>query len=143
MRWLGPKKRAASVPPDGDIAAQCQAFLAGTSRLWLEAQGRPVPAWAWINQLAHGDQDRIEAAASAAPRGGSPESLISCLAVRLVQVLGRHPVDLSAIQVRTLLPHESSLITAGAPPPRTDADLAWMLSAAVVAQQQGSRRPEG
>src|SRR5689334_16655676 len=42
------------------------AFLSGQYVEYLLQQGRAVPAWAWINQLAHGTPDELAAIAAGA-----------------------------------------------------------------------------
>ncbi|HET9732821.1 MAG TPA: hypothetical protein VFP54_09125 [Acidimicrobiales bacterium] len=52
-RWF--RRNGRRTIPEADLAAECEAFLRGESARLLEDHGRPVPAWAWVNVLAHAD----------------------------------------------------------------------------------------
>ena len=52
-----------------DLAAECEAFLAGRYPEYLTYRGRPVPAWAWTNPLAHASEDQLRTMMST--RGGA------------------------------------------------------------------------
>lgn len=45
--------RRRSESPADDLVAECVAFLCGRYAPHLAQRGRPVPAWAWTNTLAH------------------------------------------------------------------------------------------
>jgi len=47
------------------------AFLAGAYVEWLAAKGRATPTWAWVNCIAHGTVDELQALSSA----GAPADL--------------------------------------------------------------------
>ena len=54
---------AASVvptPPQGaEVVEEIEAFLQGTYAQWLVGHGRAVPVAAWLNAVAHGDDELI------------------------------------------------------------------------------------
>jgi hypothetical protein len=117
-----------------ELAVECQAFLSGGYREYLEACGRPVPAWAWLNQLAHGDRADLETLAVGRGAGSGPESLLCCIAARLCAVIDRGDTTLEWLQQWQLIPLERSLAGRGDPVPRTEDDLARALAAALVAR---------
>lgn len=45
----------------GTIALECEAFLDGTLADYWDDKGMRVPAWAWLNLLAHGSEQQIRA----------------------------------------------------------------------------------
>jgi hypothetical protein len=51
-----------------DPWSEPEALLVGTYVEFLERKGRPVPRWAWINLLAHGDEEALRRAAGARHR---------------------------------------------------------------------------
>jgi hypothetical protein len=60
------------------LVAECEAFFSGRSAQYLDNQNRPVPAWAWLNLLAHGSEEDIAAVAageSEPPRSTSATSV--------------------------------------------------------------------
>jgi hypothetical protein len=54
---------------------ESETYLSGHYADWLTSQGRKVPAWAWINRLAHGCDDEIVELAR--PEGGTTNSASS------------------------------------------------------------------
>jgi hypothetical protein len=46
------------------IATEVEAYLSGSYRELLERRGEAIPAWAWLNGVAHGSPDRVRRAAS-------------------------------------------------------------------------------
>jgi hypothetical protein len=58
-----PAAREAVTAEEG-LAAECEAFLAGAYPAWLAAQGMKIPAWAWLNPVAHGTDTDLTALAS-------------------------------------------------------------------------------
>lgn len=46
-------------PVDGGLADECDAFLTGRYAEYRRDVGQPIPAWAWINELAHRDPEDI------------------------------------------------------------------------------------
>lgn len=95
------------------VADACQAYLSGSYRQLLEESGQAVPAWAWINRLAHGDRSSIEALA-VAPDDGTPAALVASVARMLLVVSGRRGRSLVSVQQQRLIPLEERLASASA-----------------------------
>lgn len=47
-----------------DVGGELEAVLAGRYVEWLRGRGEPVPAWAWLNGLAHGGLGDVSALAA-------------------------------------------------------------------------------
>ena len=59
----GPRQRDDRPPPTDGVGGECEVFLDGA---WVEHvadRRRRVPPWAWLNVLAHSDEDRLTALA--------------------------------------------------------------------------------
>lgn len=136
--WQRPK------PPPAEAGTQlvneCEAFLSGTYAAYLQAQRMPVPAWAWINRLAHGTQADIERLA-ANDNGDTPEALTSCIAAHLIAVTHQRGISLDSLQHNNLIPLETLLVAsehAGAVPPEDQDDLARSLTSALATRSSTS-----
>ena len=53
-----------SDPEADELIAGCEAFLDGSYAEHLRRAGVPVPAWAWLNLIAHGTLDELRALAT-------------------------------------------------------------------------------
>lgn len=98
------------------IGAEVEAFLAGEYLDYLDALNRDVPAWAWVNPLAHADGEELRAiAVHCRQRRLAPSHrrrwhlLLASLAQRLLAVAERGPHDLGTIQRARLVPLELEL----------------------------------
>ncbi len=67
MRWHRKRQKAekqdGSALPDEAVAAvlaESAAIVAGQAAALYRREGRPVPAWAWLNSVAHCPPDRLE-----------------------------------------------------------------------------------
>jgi hypothetical protein len=100
-------KRADTCRTDG-LVVECEAFLSGRYREYLAAQNRPVPGWAWINQLAHGSLDDVRSMAGH-PVADDPLSVVVDLARRVVGLIDAGLSTLEGIQRQTLIPLELAL----------------------------------
>ena len=91
---------------DDEIAAECEAFLAGRWAGERRAAGLPVPVWAWVNEAAHADLPtlRITACTEA---DGVEERTRATLARAVVAAAERR--DLSTVQRDVLVPIELRL----------------------------------
>ena len=95
------------VPDTGrHVGRECESFLAGRWAVERRSQDRPLPRWAWLNQVAHGDLDGIREAA-ARPSGSTPwrGDDIQAVLARAVLAAGP-PDDLSRVQREILVPLE-------------------------------------
>jgi hypothetical protein len=113
----GREQSAGGVPlPPGQAAApgdESEAFVHGRLVEFLLAAGRPVPAWAVLNRLAHASLDELsELAAAGGPAAGEPPAgepawlrAQRSLAAALVAGATR-PADLVSFQRAVLVPLE-------------------------------------
>ena len=130
-RGLKRRSREAEVGGTAGVAAACEAYLSGAYRQFLEEQGRPVPAWAWLNRLAHGDRSSIEALAGA-PDDGSPAALVASIARMLLLVADRRGGSLASVQRQRLIPLEGRMASAPSGVPGDQDELARALAAALA-----------
>lgn len=110
------RRHRQSQPPEEDLASECEAFLAGRFAMLFDRRGEPVPAWAWLNPLAHATRDEIEALAAGA---GPPHRLgqrlcdwreaVASVAADLLR-LSRDEASLRSLQLAALLPVELALM---------------------------------
>lgn len=94
--------------PALDLSGEVEAFLNGTYPEILERRGEPVPAWAWINPLAHGGLDDVRRLADMAEDDG-PQEFVAGLARALLDQLRERQVSLDDIQRNRLIPLELAL----------------------------------
>ena len=113
--WHMRKRTDPPSDPHG-LGNEAEAFLRGTYAEYLEALGRRVPSWAWLNCLAHG----TEADLSALAGGGHPEDgattgstdwhrMVSFLASDLLTMARATDQTVSALQRDVLIPLELDL----------------------------------
>ena len=113
--------KAQPLPPhpvwEAALSAETEAFLQGRLVEHLAAAGRPVPAWAILNKLAHASpHDLAELVDAIGTTGRQPEArppawLVAqaWLASRLVRT-STEPDETSRLQRQLLIPLELSLI---------------------------------
>ena len=53
-------------PAEAQVAAECESFLTGTYAETVGELGGTVPAWGWVNLLAHGSAAQLREATSVA-----------------------------------------------------------------------------
>jgi hypothetical protein len=113
--WLRRRKRGqqssetGKETPDDDIATECQLFLTGRYAERLDASGRPLPAWVWLNELAHGSPDELSALAGGTTARPHPQvwaSAITYLAGELLVLADGDTARLRALQSDVLVPLE-------------------------------------
>jgi hypothetical protein len=100
------KKTALSV---AQLISESEAYVSGTFQDYLHESGRPVPAWAWINGLAHGDPSEIRRIAGCPDPSGGPQAVVAHIAGQVLTRVERGPETLEALQHRLLIPLESAL----------------------------------
>ena len=130
-------------PGEHPIVRECRSFLDGDYAEHLVGAGRAVPAWAWLNSLAHGSLEDLRSLASGGPvrAPGFDATAVwrQALAYLAQEVLflvdgGQ---DLAGLQRTTLVPLELALARE---PARTDpGQLVWMVLDA-LAHPRTSRR---
>jgi hypothetical protein len=104
----------------GGIVADAEAFLRGTYCDLLRLSGAPIPGWAQLNSLAHGDVTSLRRIR----RGGRAKELITngnwfeqswtsarrVLACEIMVMVGGDPEELSRVQRHILIPLEFRLM---------------------------------
>lgn len=95
MTWRKPNPAHNDDGVGTNLVAECEAFISGAYAAHLQARGQPVPAWAWINRLAHAAPADIEVLAAAA-YGDTPEALTSCIAAHLLAVTQHRGISLES-----------------------------------------------
>lgn len=109
MRRRDPERELAE-----ELIADCEAFLAGRYAEHLEARGRRVPAWAWVNLLAHGTGDELAAARHLVQDGTDPRSqwraARAFLAREVLEAAVAAGTTLDDLQRRVLIPLELELM---------------------------------
>jgi len=99
---------------DTDFADECEAFLAGRWAETREDTSRPLPMWAWLNPIAHGNVEQVRALAAAVNPASGPGRLQAAVAQA---VLGAVPgSELRRIQRELLVPLELRLMGSPASP---------------------------
>ena len=97
------------------LVSECEAFLTGRYAPNLDAEHLPIPAWAWLNTLAHGGPEQITAQTLALdvhtwfdPRRAWEEAL-SYLAHEVLSLVEQGSCTLEEIQRSSLVPVELEL----------------------------------
>lgn len=112
------------------LAREIEAYLNGSSGEWFTARGREVPAWAYVNQVAHAEPDLLWQLAAWEPArearlttrpGGRVDRLswrgaVAVLAGEVLDLGGSEASSIRRIQVDRLQPLESALMTRSAYP---------------------------
>jgi hypothetical protein len=94
-----------------ELAASCEAFLAGRYVEDLDRRGRRVPVWAWTNLLAHGSRGALRRALRSARResAGSVWGTARAEACRELLRVTEDGPSLRRLQHDVLVPLELSL----------------------------------
>lgn len=120
-----------------ELVAECEAFLSGSYGSYLADRCREIPAWVWINGLAHGNEAELRRAAARSNDRGDPGSLIVALAREILMAADERNVTLKALQRRTLIPLELALADrCGLEVPTDSATLTMMLKAVIASGLQ-------
>ncbi len=98
------------------LVSESEAFLLGHYAQYLGLQHRPVPAWAWLNALAHGGEADISSlATSEPPRRALPsdttvwQQALAFLAQELISQAARRGRPVADLQRSMLVPIELEL----------------------------------
>jgi len=97
-----------------ELAAECEAFLAGRYPEYLRYRGHPIPVWAWTNPLAHAPEGQLRKMISTrgdamGPAGGWP--LACCYVAGELLDLAEWRGPLTEIQATVLVPLELELVS--------------------------------
>ena len=91
------------------------AFLAGRYADWLSNANRSVPAWAWVNKVAHATIEEIHTLAMSSPPATAPAATVpwhrvsALLAKEVLVAVGDDKCRLAALQREALVPAELQL----------------------------------
>lgn len=112
-----PRRRTWSSSEGSPIGSECEIFLAGRYAEHLQSSGRTVPAWAWLNRLAHGSIADLRSLASGLG-GRQPDPLSAAVRFLAGEVLARtdDADSLAALQRDALVPEELALANRGREP---------------------------
>jgi hypothetical protein len=119
--WPGRRDRRSrlSTSTSDRLIADAEAFLSGHYADGLRQRGEPVPGWAWLNRLAHGDLTQIgqvRRSLDMTPTGSSSWSeeawrtAEALLTNELLELVGDDATSLSHVQRAVLVPLELELI---------------------------------
>jgi hypothetical protein len=97
-----------------ELAAECEAFLAGRYPEYLRYRGHAIPAWAWTNPLAHAPEEQLRTMIST--RGGTigPAGVWAhacCYVAGELLDLAERRGPLTELQATALVPLELELIS--------------------------------
>lgn len=113
MRWFRRQQREDATSPRAippmDVALECEAYLAGSYKDLLERRHAAVPAWAWINQLAHCELDELQKFALTWDGDDGPQAYVARLARRTLVTITRGDTTLRQVQRDFLIPLELAL----------------------------------
>lgn len=98
------------------LVRECEEFLGGRFALRLADAEMPVPGWAWVNLLAHGDSRLLHSLAALARAPWAQDGtedwghVTVVLAQRLCKVAGDVDAELGAVQRGALVPLELEML---------------------------------
>lgn len=95
---------------DSWIVEQCAAFLDGSYRELLMCRHQPIPAWTWINVLAHGDEEEVRRRAAEPVGADDCDAYLARLARHTLVKMRTEGVTLREVQHAILIPLELALI---------------------------------
>jgi hypothetical protein len=97
------------------LVREVEAFLNGSSEDWFFTRGQHIPAWAYINRVAHADHDRLGALAAWAPDEPSRchgwREAVAILARDTIEAGERDPRAIRRVQLDSLVSLELRLIS--------------------------------
>jgi hypothetical protein len=92
-----------------------EAFLTGSSQEWFNSRGRDIPAWAYVNKVAHADPSQLGQFAASAPDEPSRcrgwREAVAILARDTIQAGAGDPGAIHHIQIDRLVTLELGLIS--------------------------------
>ena len=128
------------------LVTECEAFLTGRYWQWLLENDCRVPAWAWVNKLAHGTEEEINAYAaidSVEPeiRGGAEWHMaVAFLAQETIGEAANRGVSLARLQRSVLVPLELELLAWRTSSVDTPTALVTIVREALSQSRTGRRR---
>jgi len=105
-------------PTEELLVQECTAYLVGRYAELVDGEGRRLPAWAWLNPLAHGSRNDLASLAAQPPHwqgeGGNAatwQRAVSYLAHEIWCVVHDEGVGLHDLQLRVLVPLELAMLS--------------------------------
>ncbi len=104
-------RKAANPEPTEPVIEEAVAVLSGRCVERFTATGRRVPRWAWLNAVAHGDQDDLRAIAAVGrlANSGSWAAAIGRVADEMLEG-GRSRDDIARLQAELVVPLELDVL---------------------------------
>jgi hypothetical protein len=133
-------------PGEGQLVAECEAFLAGALADTLAQVDGRVPVWTWMNLLAHGSAADLRAACVPPPSpvlAGLPgdwRSARTFLAGEVLDLVDTGQTTLAALQREILVPLELDLGSRQAAARWRPGDLVTAVLAALPERSQRRER---
>jgi hypothetical protein len=123
-----------------ELADECEAFLEGRYARWSLYHQRVTPAWAWLNQAAHGPWATLLEEATRAPSPVLPDGWGAASHDIALAVVGAaaDPAELGRLQHDVLVPLELDLARSEIDPALLPCELARLVSATVDAERAGA-----
>ena len=120
---------------------EAQAILSGRAIEWFEEQHTRVPAWAWVNQLAHATPVRLRQLVTIG-HYAHPSSWDCALGASAAEVVtaGASPAGILRLQREALLPLELDLLAGTAAPPAKPSQLTVLIRR-ILQQRHASPEP--
>jgi hypothetical protein len=149
-RWRWPRDRPSRLSglpgsggvelgPGARLVDECEAFLSGHLAERLSTDG-PLPAWVWINLLAHASEEELRAECKRTPRG-LWEAHRARLAGEVLD-LAATSGSLGDLQRQALIPLELDLASGPDPSPSDARHWAAAVSEALDRFRRAQRRSE-
>ncbi|HTZ08395.1 MAG TPA: hypothetical protein VMB72_04940 [Acidimicrobiales bacterium] len=118
--WRGHRRRQEDTEASSAerlVVEECSAFLAGRYADLVDGAGRPLPAWVWLNALAHGSHHELAALAAQPPHWQADsghdatwQRAVSFLAHEIRCVARQEGIEVGQLQARVLVPLELAMM---------------------------------
>jgi hypothetical protein len=138
-KWWEPEERGAGL----GLGDECEAFLAGEWAEYRLARGRDVPAWAWLNRVAHAPAHVLVLAIRTPSSGRETDEwtrLRTCVVESLFRQADENGMTVAELQWAALVPIELILFANDGPPRPNPELLAQILAALTHPSAQAGPR---
>jgi hypothetical protein len=126
-------------PAGTELIGEAEAVLAGRYAEHLESGQRPVPAWAWVNLLAHGTEEGLREARARLGEPGASQRWRDArgyLAGEILGVVEVGGIPLDELQREVLVPFELRLAGRDRSRPLTPSDVVNAVTAILEAHRR-------
>jgi hypothetical protein len=122
------RRRNHSENTDSVVLASVRMLEGNAAELFRES-GQGVPAWAYLNALAHSQADQLTTLTTAPLflRPGGWDAVVAYLATELLTIAHGRPDQISVIQRAALVPLELGLLAGEVPEPEIPGQLAELV----------------